>query len=221
MLYKTRGIVFRFTKYGDTSIIVNIFTEQFGMQGYIVNGVRSHSKNSKIALYQPLTLVDMVVYHREHANIMRIKEIKCFYPYQHIPLDIRKSGLAMFITEVINKTIKEESHAQELCEFLIESLVQLDQLDKVENFHLIFMVKLSRFLGFGAHSKNEIIGGRMTSLEAEAMLEKIVVANYTDSLSLTNELRREVLDVLLGFFTEHIETIGEMKSVQVLREIMS
>src|SRR6185369_5739782 len=138
MLHKTRGIVFRFTKYGETSIIVNIFTELFGLQSYIVNGVRSKSSKNKIALYQPLTLLEMVVYHRENANINRIKEVKCFYPYQTIPVDIKKSALAIFINEVLNKTVKDESHAQDLCTFLMESLQALDQMtEKAENFHLL------------------------------------------------------------------------------------
>jgi DNA repair protein RecO (recombination protein O) len=221
MLHKTRGIVFRFTRYGDSSIIVNIFTEVFGMQSYIVNGVRTQSTKSKIALYQPLTLLDLVVYHRENANIMRIKEIKCLYPYSTIPTDVRKSALAMFINEVINKTVKEESHAQELCDFLIQSMIKLDQQTKVENFHLVFLIKLSRYLGFGAQTKNEIVGGRLASLEAEAMLEKVVIAEYDTPLTISNPLRREILEVLLKFYTDHIETIGEMKSVQVLREVMS
>jgi DNA repair protein RecO (recombination protein O) len=221
MLYKTRGIVFRYTRYGDSSIIVNIFTEVFGMQSYIVNGVRTQSTKSKIALYQPLTLLDLVVYHRENANIMRIKEIKCLYPYLTIPTDVSKTALAMFINEVINKTVKEESHAQELCDFLIQSMIKLDQQIKVENFHLVFLIKLSRFLGFGAQTKNEIVGGRLASLEAEAMLEKVVIAEYDTPLAISNALRREILEVLLKFYTDHIETIGEMKSVQVLREVMN
>ena len=110
MLHKTRGVVFRFTKYGETSIIVTLFTELFGLQSYIVNGVRSKSGKNKIALFQPLTLLDLVVYHREHANLNRIKEVKCLYPFQSIPTDIKKSALAIFIIEVINKTVKEESH---------------------------------------------------------------------------------------------------------------
>jgi DNA repair protein RecO (recombination protein O) len=221
MLHKTRGIVFRYTRYGDSSIIVNIFTEVFGMQSYIVNGVRTQSTKSKIALYQPLTLLDLVVYHRENANIMRIKEIKCLYPYLTIPTDVSKTALAMFINEVINKTVKEESHAQELCDFLIQSMIKLDQQIKVENFHLVFLIKLSRFLGFGAQTKNEIVGGRLASLEAEAMLEKVVIAEYDTPLAISNALRREILEVLLKFYTDHIETIGEMKSVQVLREVMN
>src|SRR5687768_16731291 len=106
MLHKTRGIVFRFTKYGETSIIVNIFTELFGIQSYIVNGVRSKSAKNRIALFQPMTLLDLVVYYRENASIKRIKEIKCLHPYQTVTTDVRKSAVAMFINEVLNKTVK-------------------------------------------------------------------------------------------------------------------
>ena len=81
MLHKTQGVVFRFTNYSETSIIVNIFTSAFGLQSYIVNGARGKSGKGKIALYQPLTLLDLVVYHRENASILRIKEVKCIHPY--------------------------------------------------------------------------------------------------------------------------------------------
>ena len=102
MLHKTKGIVFRYTRYGETSIIVNIFTELFGLQSYIVNGVRSKSPKSKMALYQPLMLLDLVVYHKENAGIMRIKEVKSLYPYRTLFSDIYKSAVALFINEVLN-----------------------------------------------------------------------------------------------------------------------
>src|SRR6187431_33577 len=139
MLHKTRGIVFRFTKYGDSSIIVTIFTELFGIQTYIVNGVRSKSAKGKIALFQPLTLLDLVVYYKENASIKRIKEVKCLHQYQTLLTDIRKSSLAMFINEILNKSVKDESHANEIFEYLLSSLTLLDhQETNIENFHLIF-----------------------------------------------------------------------------------
>src|SRR5688500_475173 len=176
MLHKTRGIVFRFTKYGESSIIATIFTEIFGIQSYIVNGVRSKAGKNKIALYQPLTLLDLVVYHRANANINRIKEVKCLYPFQSIHTNIRKSGVAMFIIEVINKTVKEESHAHQLCDFFIRSFITLDQMENSENFHLIFLLKLSRLLGFGAHHVNDVLGIRFTSEENEKVIEKLLKA---------------------------------------------
>lgn len=221
MLHKTRGVVFRFTKYGETSIIVNIFTELFGLQGYIVNGVRSKSSKNKIALFQPLTLLELVVYHRENANLNRISEIKCLYPYRSIPVDIKKSGIAVFINEVINKAIREESHASELCQFIIESFIALDNAEAgVENFHLIFLLKLSRLLGFGAHNTDEVIGLRATHTETENVLNQLIYAEYSHTVVVTNVQRRAILDLVLKFYGDHIESFGEMKSTQVLREIM-
>ena len=221
MLHKTRGVVFRFTKYGETSIIVNIFTELFGLQSYIVNGVRSKSSKNKIALYQPLTLLELVVYHRENANINRIKEVKCLHPFQSIPVDIKKSSSAIFMNEIINKTIKEESHAHELCNFMIDSFVTLDSMQsKVENFHLLFLLKLSRLLGFGAHNLNEVMGVRATDRATEHILEQLIESDYLDPIAMTNIQRRDILDLLLRFYADHIESLGEMRSVQVLREVM-
>ncbi len=223
MIHKTRGIVFRFTRFRETSIIVNIFTELFGLQSYIVNGVRSSkSSGNKIALYQPLTLLDLVVYHRDNANINRIKEIKCFHPYTSLATDVRKSTMGMFINEILNKTVKEESPAPELFEFIFQSLLILDSQEKdYENFHLIFLLKLSRLLGFGAHNINEISGSRILNKEEEQALESILKAEYNQAVSINHSQRRAILNHLLQFYAEHIETLGEIKSVPVLRELLS
>ena len=221
MLYKTKGIVFRFTKFGETSIIVTIFTELFGLQSYIVNGVRSKSSKNKIALYQPLTLLNLVVYHREHANIERIKEVSCLYPYQSLTADIKKATMAMFITELVNKTIKDESHTREMFEFLSDALIVIDKLPAgFENSHLIFMIKLARHLGFGAQQVNEMLGGRITDQETEKILNQLLKADFENSILMTNTQRKETLDLLLVFYAEHLGNFGEIKSVQVLRDIL-
>lgn len=222
MLHKTRGIVFRFTKYGDSSIIVTIFTELFGIQTYIVNGVRSKNGKNKIALFQPLTLLDLVVYYKENASIKRIKEVKCLHPYQTLSTDIRKSSLAMFINEMLNKTVKDESHAHEIFEFLLNALILLDHQDTMfENFHLIFLIKLSRFLGFGAHQAEEILGVRMLDREEEEILKILLTADFTLPVSITNVQRRNLLEAILRFYSIHNESLGQIKSIQVLKEIMN
>jgi DNA repair protein RecO (recombination protein O) len=221
VLRKIRGIVFRFTKYGDTSIIVTIFTDQLGLQSYIVNGVRTKSTKSKIALYQPLTLLELVVYYRENANLNRIKEVKCFHPYQTLHLDVIKSTISMFINEVINKSVKDESHTNELCEFLIQSLITLDTMpDNVENFHLVFLIKLSRFLGIGAQTVEELLGWRLTDPLIEKALTEMLRGDYSTKVPLNSLQRKEILELLIQFYNEHTGLLGEMKSVQVLREIL-
>jgi DNA repair protein RecO (recombination protein O) len=219
MLFKTHGVVFRFTKYGETSIIVSIFTSQFGLQSYIINGARSKSGKGKIALYQPLTLLDLVVYHKETGGIMRIKETKCLYPYQHVGTDVKKTTIALFIEELVNKSIKEEAHPSELCEFLIRSLIQLDTTDKPGNFHLIFLVRLSRLLGFQPQSAAEVLGGRVMDYEEEDVLNRILKDDT--EVPMTNQQRRNILDALLRFYSMHVDNFGQMKSLSVLREILN
>jgi DNA repair protein RecO (recombination protein O) len=219
VLHKTKGVVFRFTKYGETSIIVNIFTELFGLQSYIVNGVRSSSKRSKIALYQPLTLLDLVVYHKENANILRIKEIKCYHPYQTITSEIRKSAIAMFINEVLNKSVKEQSHAGEIHDFIASSLIVLDQHQKPENFHLLFLLGLSKHLGFGPNLTEEVLGGNWMDEADERVLKQLLATDYTSAISITYDQRQTLLTSLLRFYASHVDNFGEMKSLAVLREI--
>ena len=221
MLHKTRGIVFRFIKYGETSIIVTIFTELFGLQSYIVNGVRSKSAKGQIALYQPLMLLDLVVYHKENANILRIKEVKCFHQYASLLTDIRKSTQALFLNEIINKAIKEQSHAQDICSFLFDSFEVLDRLtSNYENFHLIFLIKLSRFLGFGPHHAHELLVGRVLDVNEELILQQILQAGYEEVIPITNSQRRNILDLVLRFYAAHVEKFGEVRSLQVLRGVL-
>ncbi len=222
MLHKTRGIVFRFTKYAESSIIVTVFTFQFGLQTYIVNGVRSKSGKGKIALYQPLTLLEMVVYHKENASILRLKEVRCFHPYETVTSDFKKSTIALFLNEVINKAIKEQTHAHEIGEFLFDSFIILDQLqNNIENFHLIFLMKLSRLLGFGPSQTSEILTPFFKDDKEELILQELLSADYDFILSMNQIQRRNLLDVLLRFYTSHIDGFGEVKSTAVVRELIN
>lgn len=221
MLHKTRGIVFRFTRYGETSIIVTIFTELFGLQTYMVNGVRSGARQSRIALYQPLTLLDLVVYHKEHAAIMRIKETKCLHPYHTLTINVRKSAIGMFLIEVLNKTVKEQSHTQELCSFLIDSFIQLDELENgYENFHLYFLIQLSQFLGFRPYQANEIIGSGILAPDEEQILASLLRASVFEVIPISLLQRRNLLDLILRFYSNHLEHLGELRSLAVVRELI-
>ncbi len=220
MLHKTKGIVFRLTPYGETSIIVNIFTEQFGIQSYIVNSVRSKTGKSKIAIYQPLTLLDMVVYHKENAGILRIKEASCAYPYHNLQSDPIRSCIGLFINEVLNKAVKEETHHSELFIFIYNSLISLDVVDQPENFHLLFLIKLSKHLGFGPFAKVEL-GALMLNKEEEDILDKMLVCSFDEILKVNTEQRRNLLDAFLRFYSSHVDAMNTIKSVQVLRDVLS
>ncbi|MDQ3395209.1 MAG: DNA repair protein RecO [Bacteroidota bacterium] len=225
MLYKTRGIVINYIRYKESSIIVKIFTEQFGIQSYIVNGVRS-KKGSKIALYQPLTLLELVVYHKYNANLFRISEIKCPEPFNNIPKDIKRSCIAMFLTEVLSKALKGETEPK-LFDFIYQTILFLEHIEvNFENIHLQFLLKLSRYLGFEPESEVEILDqiGQVPveneQINEPALLKALLVSDYTNDIKINNRSRRKLLDILLKYYSLHIESFGEMKSVVVLKEVM-
>jgi DNA repair protein RecO (recombination protein O) len=197
MLHKTRGIVLNYIRFRETSIIVKIYTEEFGLQTYIENGVRSSRSRNKIALFQPLTLLDLVVYHRDNGSIMRISEIKCNTPFQTLPYQFVKTGIALFITEVLTKSLKEESGNPDMFWFLFQSILFLDtQPEAYENFPIQFLLKLSRYLGFAPQQAKELmeqIGEvRLTeSTEAESeALNGLIRRDYDQYLRLPGAIRR-------------------------------
>jgi DNA repair protein RecO (recombination protein O) len=141
MLKKTAGIVLSHIKYKDSSIIVRIFTRELGLKAYLVNGVRSLGKGSKIALYQPLTLLDLVVYDKENSGLQRISEAKIKHPQLLIPFDMARTSLALFSTEVISRSILEGYQNEELFDFLEESIATLDNpKTNLSHFPLVFLL---------------------------------------------------------------------------------
>lgn len=230
MLHKTRGIVLNFIKYRETSIVTRIYTEDFGLQSYIVNGVRGSNKKSKskISFFQPLTQLELVVYYKKNAGLNRISEIKCPAPYQTIPYDFRKSTIAMFITEVLNKCLKEEEANIPQFEFLCYSLQMFDHLDgHYENFHLQLMLKLSRYLGFAPATADDVFDevyefvGKPTISEEERQVLNLLLENpYTAPVKANNAVRRLLLDDLVRYYQMHVSGFGELKSVTVLREVL-
>jgi len=126
----------------------------------------------------------------------------------------------MFINEVLNKTVKEQAHAGELCNFIFDSLIQLDKLSRPENFHLIFLIKLSKYLGFGPFAKVEL-GALMLNEEEERVLDMLLQSEYETISKVSNDQRRTLLDAFLRFYSNHIDAMGTIKSVQVLREVLN
>ncbi|MFC5412323.1 DNA repair protein RecO [Larkinella bovis] len=230
MLHKTRGVVLSYFRYRETSVIVRIYTEEFGLQSYLVNGVRSaKSKTNRIAFFQPLTLLDMVVYYKPDKDLHRLSEVKINYPFQHIPFDIAKSSMALFVSEMLTKTLKEEAGNPTLFHFLEESVRYLEEAEAdYENFHLAFLLKLAFFLGFGPANAREF----ETQLQeqrypflpdesAEKALNSFLRQRLGASVKISRQTRAELLDALVAFYQIHIDSLGEIKSLAVLREVLS
>ncbi|RCR71371.1 DNA repair protein RecO [Larkinella punicea] len=230
MLHKTRGIVLSYFRYRETSIIVRIYTEEFGLHSYLVNGVRSaKSKTNRIAFFQPLTLLDMVVYYKPGKDLHRLSEVKVNFPFQHIPFDIAKSSMALFVSEMLTKTLKEEASNQALYYFLVDSILYLEEAEAdYENFHLSFLLKLASFLGFGPASAREFEGQLQEQKypflpddAAEKALNHFLRQPLATPIKISRSTRAELLDALVAFYQIHIDGLGEIKSLSVLREVLS
>ncbi len=228
MLKKTSGIILSSIRYGDTSIVVKIFTRELGLKSYLVNGVRTMGKGSKMAHYQPLTLLDLVVYEKESAGLQRISEAKLQRAHQRIPFEFSRTSIALFMTEVISRSIYENYQNEGLFDFYAESVVILDQeATKLSLFPLVFLIEQAKFLGFspeGAEgfileSKKQPFSPQELGLTMDT-LKSLLKEKYESQVKIPIFLRRKLLDHLLDFYADHLDNPSLFKSLKVIRQLM-
>jgi DNA repair protein RecO (recombination protein O) len=241
MLHKTRGIVFKTTDYGESSVIVQVFTEKFGLQSYIVNGVKKPKAKISRNMLQPLHLLDMVVYHKNTGSVQRISELKNSPLFQTIPYDVIKSSIAIFLNEVLYKAVKQQSADENLFDFIFNAIECLDnQGENLANFHLLFLVRLTRYLGFYPEQYNpsnsdyfDMKNGTFSRYKPEGLyylspphtqnFGALLQTSFENiaQLKFSSDERRYLLQKLLDFYALHIEGFGNIKSHEVLEEVLS
>ncbi|RYY66514.1 MAG: DNA repair protein RecO [Chitinophagaceae bacterium] len=248
MTHKTKGIILRAIKYGETSLVVTAFTELFGIQTYMVNGARTSKKTgSKAAMFQPSSLLDMEVYHYEQKSMQRIKECSWSYLQHYTQSSVVKNSIALFMMELLHKTLKQPEQHTDLFYFCEDALKELDQAppNVAANFPLFFTLHLSHFFGFRINDIDpelldsaliflDLLEGNFTNqppqhphyLEMEdalitAELLQIMQPYELDQLKLNHQKRRMLLGRYLDYYALHIQDFGQMKTVAVLQEILS
>jgi len=208
MTSPTRAIVLDHLRYGDSSLIVNMYTESMGRQVVFVKGAFNKKSAMRAALFQPLNLVETVLHYHVNRQMQRVSNTQLYYPFQSIPFDPVKGCIAMFIAEVLYKTLKEEEANAELFDFLLHTIQTLDLNDRgTANFHLVFLVHYSRYLGF--------------YLKYEHLLPQVFEMSFDhlDSLQINHHQRNNLTENLLGYYSMHVANFGKMKSFPVLRNI--
>ncbi|WP_027003051.1 DNA repair protein RecO [Hugenholtzia roseola] len=227
MLEKTAGIVLGYTPYGESSIICKIFTEKFGNKSYLIKGVKQKSKaaQKKLALYQPLYILDLVVYNRPNKGLNYISDAQILYAYAELPFEIRKTTISLFLTEVLRKCLQEEERQPDLYHFLVQSFTTLDQLPtQYENFHLQFLLKLITFLGFGIEKVQDLLemAPNHFPLDEEGLLymELLWRSPYQEAIPpISLRQRRILLDSILRFYKSQIEEMHFLRSLPVLKSV--
>lgn len=242
MLLKTRGIVFRTVKYGETSVIADIFTEEKGLHTFIAGGVRAAKARMPYSLFQPMTAVEMVSYFRENeGSLNRLKELRAAEVWTQIPFDIRRGAVALFMAEICRKSIHEAEENRELFEFLLENLRWLDTSPHpIANIHLHFLLALSEFLGFRPQA--EIAGdgeqffdlkegtfspappSQAFYLEPAQSTQMLALLRspleFCHEISLSRPERKALLQKLLQFYQLHLPTFSEVNTPEILEMVM-
>jgi DNA repair protein RecO (recombination protein O) len=241
MLQKTRGIVLHYIKYGDTSIIAYIYTEIFGRQSFIVNGVRKKKSRIRLNQFQPLSVLELDVYYKPGRDIQRIKELKNYLLLHNVHNNIIKSSIALFIAEILYKTLREIEPNKPLFDFIYNSIRILDlKTTGVENYHLVFLLLLSKYLGISpvdeaqksieftitdrqAMKKNDMGISLIFTAEEKSAMTQLHEYSFKNlaKIKINNNTRSRLLEKFIEYFKIHLEGIGTIKSLAVLKEVFS
>ena len=246
MLHNTKGIVLRSIKYGETSVIVSIYTELFGIQSYLINGVRKSSKKStgSSASFQPAALLDLVVYHNDLKQLQRVREFRWSYLYEHVFFDVRKNAVSLYMVELLQKCFKQPEKNEVLYEFIEDAFIHLDKAEGavVGNFALYFALHLAGFFGFRiednyAPEKNNVLDLEEgvftwshpshphciegTLAETTSQLLKTMQPDELKHIRLNQAARRQLLQAYEDYYALHLPDFGRLKSLPVLQELLS
>ena len=239
MQAKTTGIILNQIKYTDSSLIVNIYTREFGRISYMVRGANKKKSACRAALLQPLSIVEIDVAHNPKKDIQSIRDMRVAVPFYHIPYDPVKNCLALFMTEVLHKILKHSENDNDLFNFIENSVCELDKCKEgVGNFHLVFMAKLANRLGFAPDVKeltksqyfdmlNGVFGNsrpehiHYLQPETSGIFRKIMKMDYNglNELPMTRKQRADMLNHFIEYYKLHLADFHSLHSVDVLHKL--
>lgn len=237
--YKARGVVLSTVKYGDSGMVVQMLTDRYGRQSYMVQGVRSsRGRGSKMALFQPLFILNFEGLEPNHGELHKMREVQNDVVFKSLPYDIRKSTIALFMAEVLYRLVGESEANEPLFEFVYHSVRVLDEIEEgVANFHLWFLANLSRYLGYfpgNEHRKGCMFDMRDGLYVSELPLhnqmmnqeESLLLRDLTEcdleclvEIPLNREQRVAMLSRLVEYYSIHLEAIRSVRSIEILQEV--
>lgn len=242
MLQTTKGIVIHHFKYGEKSVIAKIYTKDFGLQSYLLNGVRNKKSKNNAAYLQPLSLVEINGYYKEGKGLQKVKNIGLDVPFNSIPFNISKSSIAFFLAETLHKSIKEEEVNDKLFDFLFNAIQVLDLKEQdYNNFHLLFLAQLTKYLGFypqvsvrdKPNQYFDLQEGCFVSLQPHhsaflppslsSLFQAIFGTNFDvmDSLTIDSKQRKLLLNAFLDYYNLHLSNFENLKTLDVLEEVLN
>lgn len=240
MLQTTAGIVLRTMKYKDSAMLVDVYTEGMGRATFIVKTPRNRKSGFRSSLFQPLSLVELDFEIRPRTAIYKVSEAKLLHPFVSIPFDPCKSAIALFLSEFLYRAIQEEMENPSLYAYLWHSICWLDTCQQgYANFHLVFLMRLSRFLGLYPNLEDYTPGACFDLLNAcftplppqqhryyieadeSARLVTLMRMNYDTMhlFAMNRQERARCLSVLNDYYRLHLPNFPVLKSLEILKEL--
>ncbi len=235
MVHSGYGIVLGFLKYGDTSVIARILTKDHGLTSFLIQGVFRKKARISASMLQPFSLLEMIYYYKENRQIHKIKEAKANPPLNAIQLDVVKSGVAIFICELLQNVLKNTEQDHELFNMIETNIIGLNTNEKISPFWAhSFLIELATTIGFspslqstgrffhlreGVFTNIPLADSEITSAEETEMLLKLL--NREQPLGYSKTTRSALLDKLVAYFSYHVGGFKELKTLDVLRNVMA
>lgn len=237
MLVNTEAIVISSLKYSEADLIVKCYTRKSGLRTYILRGIlKSRKGKFKVSMFQPLTQLELVANHKDKGTMEYIQEARILHHYSSLHTNVIKSTLVLFLSEVLKSAIQEEEHNEQLYHYLENTFKWLDIHDNIANFHLLFMLNLTRYLGFfpdevqGNRSYFNMLEGVFQDVSTNPycidgynviLLNQLLQVNFLElgELNLKKSERNHFLEMLITYYQLHIDSFKKPKSLAVLKEV--
>tara|TARA_R110001583_G_scaffold43445_20_gene138242 strand:- start:788 stop:1507 length:720 start_codon:yes stop_codon:yes gene_type:complete len=239
MQVTTKAIVLSALKYGDTSLIVKAFTLSDGLKSYLLKGVMASRKGKvKIGYFQPLTQLELVANHKNKGSLETIREVRVSYPYQTLHSDISKNAITLFLAEMLANSIQEEESNEGLFLYVESALQWLDANGRITNFHIYFLIDLTKYLGFYPDTNN-MFGNYFDLLEGEFTnaislnpnisgdnlnyFKRFLGINFDTihTIKMKKPARQQLLQTIVLYFELHLQGFRKPKSLDILNEVFS
>ena len=239
MLTKTQAIVLHTIKYGETRIIVDMFTRTHGRLSFIVNIPKSIKAKTKKQFFQPLNILEIEVDVRQKVQLQKLSDVRLAMPFSSIPFNPHKLSISLFIAEFLYYALRSEQQNALLYDYVESSILWLDsQEERYANFHLVFLMRLSRFLGFYPNLEHYQTGDYFDLRESMFLptpplhrdflypqeAEKVQLMMRMDYptmhlFKMTHQERNRLLEVTITYYRLHLTDFPELKSIAVLQEL--
>ncbi len=222
MREQTAGIVLRYFRYGESSMIAHIYTEKYGRQAFIFKAAKTRSTKRKINFLQPLALVELPIDYKVKKELYSGNGTQLLQVFQNIPFQQIKNSCSFFLAEVLSKLLQTQEADQPLFTFLTEAILFLDkESTKGANFHLTFLIKLTEFLGIQSDWEATVTFEIQLNQEESTLWKSFQLGTWEecDKLPLARKQRNIFLGKILAYYSFHLQEMGQLKSLAVLQEV--